>query len=258
MSFSQRFGYRPIKDSIQIESMDEALRNGIWSLLKIHVWDGIERSTGVYSGYHLDDRGNAEMAALCRRLWLDYFKQPLDKLSNEWSRVLPQLREHFFGCAWHEAYDFVEFVASNYKRHGFLDRFASACNQLFEREMSAYRFIDGLVTRITDSQELGEIEDALNANRGPVSTHLRRALELLSDRNAPDYRNSIKESISAVEALVAKKVNADKGTLGQLIKKLEDDIGLHPALKTAFSNLYGYSVCSAFVNFVEGKTLTQG
>jgi hypothetical protein len=71
----------------------------------------------------------------------------------------------------------------------------------------------------------------------------------------------------------------DRGTLGQLIKRLEDEIGLHPALKSAFSNLYGYTseesgirhaltetdkvdfhdakfmlvVCSAFANFVKGK-----
>lgn len=33
-----------------------------------------------------------------------------------------------------------------------------------------------------------------------ANIHLTKALSLLSDRNKPDYRNSIKESISAVEA----------------------------------------------------------
>lgn len=71
----------------------------------------------------------------------------------------------------------------------------------------------------------------------------------------------------------------EKGTLGQVIKKLETEIGLHPALRTALSNLYGYTSdedrirhaimeaktvgfdeakfflvgCSAFVNFVDSK-----
>jgi hypothetical protein len=109
-------------------------------------------------------------------------------------------------------------------------------------------------------------------------------LELLSDRTTPDYRNSIKESISAVESLVARTLKAEKGTLGQLIKRLEDEIGLHPALKTAFNSLYGYTsdesgirhaltegdkvdfhdakfmlvVCAAFVNFVKGKVPADG
>jgi hypothetical protein len=61
----------------------------------------------------------------------------------------------------------------------------------------------------------------------------------LSDRRTPDYRNSVKESIYAVESLVATLVGIEKGTLGQWIKKLEEEIGLHPALWTAFSSLYG-------------------
>jgi hypothetical protein len=138
--------------------------------------------------------------------------------------------------------------------------------------------VDGLITKITDEQEVAEIELALEKARGPVRTHLRRALELLSDRETPDYRNSIKESISAIESLVAIALG-QKGTLGQLIKKLEDEMGLHPALRAAFSNLYGYTsdesgirhailesttvdfedakfflvVCSAFANFVTAK-----
>ena len=101
----------------------------------------------------------------------------------------------------------------------------------------------------------------------------------MSDRNTPDYRNSIKESISAVESLVALETNSEKGTLGQLLKLLEDQIQLHPALKNAFSNLYGYTsdangirhalldvatlrfedakfflvVCTAFITFVLAK-----
>lgn len=156
----------------------------------------------------------------------------------------------------------------------------ASCNHLFEHELSAYRFIDGVITQITDEQELVEIEQAMDSVREPVRQHLHRSLELLSDRNSPDYRNSIKESISAVESLVASNLKVEKGTLGQLLKKLEADIGLHPALKSAFSSLYGYTsdeggirhaltetenidfndakfmivVCSAFINFVEGKS----
>ncbi len=280
MKFSERYGYKPIKEIIQIDSMDEPLRNGLWSLLKVHCWDHIHHSSGIYGGYYLNDYGNQEIQALCKRLWFNYFKKPLDRLSNDWSKVLSQLREHFFHCEWYEAYDFLEFVANNYEGCQFRDQFMKSCNHLLEKEMSGYRFVEGLITRITEEQEVVEIEQALESSRGPVSQHLRRSLELMSDRNAPDYRNSIKESISAVESLVSISLNVDKGTLGQLLKKLEDEINLHPALKSAFSSLYGYTsdeggirhaltelekvdfpdakfmlvVCSAFINFVEGKS----
>jgi hypothetical protein len=145
--------------------------------------------------------------------------------------------------------------------------------------MSAYRFLKGVITRITEKEEIKEIEEALEGSYTTVKTHLRRSLELLSDRETPDYRNSIKESISAVESLVANVLGEKGGTLGQLLKKMDTDLKLHPALKTSFSNLYGYTsdeggirhalmensvndfhdakfmlvVCSAFVNFVNGK-----
>ena len=146
--------------------------------------------------------------------------------------------------------------------------------------MSAYRFVDGVITRITEQHEIQEIEQALESKSSPVTTHIRRSLELLSDRNLPDFRNSIKESVSAVESLAAKVLGVETGTLGQLIRKLETEINLHPVLKTAFSSLYGFTsdeggirhalmdkdkndyhdakfmlvVCSAFINYVEGKT----
>ena len=278
MSFSERYGYKPVRNLIQLDSMDEALRNGLWSLLKIHCWDFV-RAEAVYGGYYLSDGRNHEIMTLCENLWLDYFRKPLDQLNNDWAITLRWLREYFFNCQWHEVYDFIEFVASHYNRHQFRGRFTEACNSLLEKDMSAYRFVDGVITRITEEQEVAEIEQAMETSRSPVKDHLRRALEMLSDRKSPDYRNSIKESISAVESLVKVILKSDKGTLGELIKKLEDEIGLHPALKAAFGNLYGYTsdeggirhalmeadrvdfidakfmlvICSTFINFVEGK-----
>ena len=149
--------------------------------------------------------------------------------------------------------------------------------------MSAYRFVNGVITKITDEVEIAEIEQALKESQNPVTKHLRRSLELLSDRKAPDYRNSVKESISAVESLVSIVLKEDKARLGKLLKKIDDEVHLHPAMKTAFSNLYGYSsdeegirhalteedrvefydakfmlvVCSAFINYVQGKVKSK-
>lgn len=279
MRFSERYGYKSVRDLVQLDSIDEPLRNALWSLLKIHVWDHVRHTPGIYGGFYLSRESNAELKTLCDRFWFHFFKRPLDQVPHEWQKVLEQLRSYFFQCEWYEVYDFIEFVANNYKRHRFQDGFTNSCNAVLEREVSAYRFIGGLLTRITEREQLQEIEIALDRVRGPVKTHLRRALELLADRENPDYRNSIKESISAVESLVAKSIGAKEGTLGQLIKKLEGEIGLHPALKASFSSLYGYTsdedgirhaildaeniafedakfflvVCSAFVNYVDSK-----
>lgn len=279
MRFSERYGYKKVREIVQIDSIDEPLRNALWSLLTVYIWDYVQSSAGIHGGYYLSSISNKEIETLCKRLWFSYFKQPLDKLDDNWEKVHVGLRKYFYACQWFEVYDFLEFVASNYERNHFKDSFVGACNQALEKEISAYRFVDGLISRITEQQEVDEIERALETALGPVRSHLRRALELLSSRETPDYRNSIKESISAVESLVAIATGAGKGTLGQLIKKLEDEIHLHPALRTAFSSLYGYTsdeggirhalmeaesirfedakfflvVCSAFINFVEAK-----
>ena len=280
LNFSQRYDYEPVRDVIQLESMDAPLRNGLWSLLKIFVWD---KSLPRYS---LSDGRNRAINTLCVSLCLNYFKQPLDELSSSWNEVLKQLRAHFFNGSWHTAYNFIEFVANHYSDHRFTEKFTGACNLILEKEMSGYRFVNGLVTPITDTQELAAIDEAIETTPGPVGQHLRHALELLSDRTDPDYRNSIKESISAVESLVVKTASADNNsTFGQLLNRLENERGLHPALKAAFGSLYGYTsdesgvrhaltedgrtvdfheakfmlvVCSAFVNFVNGKGLVEG
>jgi len=55
----------------------------------------------------------------------------------------------------------------------------------------------------------------------PVREHLNQALKLLSDRKKPDYRNSIKESISAVESLSKIISKQDKATLGPALNAVE-------------------------------------
>ena len=73
-----------------------------------------------------------------------------------------------------------------------------------KREDSGYRFVGTKIVPITSEHEIAGIEEALAATSvttslNPVNTHLKQALSLLSDKAAADYRNSMKERISAVE-----------------------------------------------------------
>ena len=159
--------------------------------------------------------------------------------------------------------------------------FKSFCNSVLERENSAYRFVDDYVTEITSASEIQSVEEALEAvsSMSGVKAHLSTAVELLSDRKNPDYRNSIKESISAVEGISQIMTGKPKATLGEALAILESSGSLHGALKRGFSALYGYAsdadgirhamldeasltftdakymliVCTAFINYVLGK-----
>jgi len=273
MRFSERYGHTLAKSIIQIDSVDEALKNSLWSILKLHIWDHVQLSR-YGSTFNL----NPEIETFCQRTWFSYYKLPLDTLEDDWPLIYKFLRNDYFNCEWFELYDFLEFVATNYPYND-KESFLEACNFSLEREVSGYRFVDDQIAPITSSEEISEIEMALGNKNEHVQTHLRRALELFSDRKQPDYRNSVKESISAVESLVQKMLG-QKGTLGKLVKKLEAEISLHPALGKAFESLYGYTsdengirhailestkvdsedarfflvVCSSFVNFVIAKT----
>ena len=117
-------------------------------------------------------------------------------------------------------------------------------NSCFKREYIGYRFIDGLINSISDDIELETINQAMVNKYQSVYEHLSKANKFISDRISPDYANSIKESISAVEAMCQIITNA-KGrdaTLGNMLNKLEDSgIKIHGGLKDAFKKLYGYT-----------------
>jgi len=175
---------------------------------------------------------------------LGFFKEPLDTLDNYFPNSYSKIRDYFFNkYEWHEVYDFIEFISQNYPDKRINETFRTRCNFVLEGELSGYRFINGSLTKITSEEEISEIEEALNIPdrfKG-VRTHLKTALTKLSDKKSPDYRNSIKESISAIEALSKIISGQPKAKLKNALKKIEEETELHPALKDSFIKLYGYT-----------------
>ena len=78
-------------------------------------------------------------------------------------------------------------------------------------------------------------------------------MDFLADRENKDYKNSIKESISAVESICQVIVNNEKATLGEALKQLESKgLSIHPSLKQAFLKLYGYTSNQGGIRHAEG------
>ena len=178
--------------------------------------------------------------------WHSLLKRPLDNIHDSFSQTYNEIREVFFRCEWNEVYDFVEFTADNGPEE-FAEQFRDLCNSVLERENSGYRFVSKQITQITDAAEIASIQAALAAASpiASVKAHLETALSLLSDRKKPDFRNSIKESISATEALAKKMSGNPKATLGDALKMLESKNCLHGSLKNSLSApLWVYERCS--------------
>lgn len=231
--FSQRKGLKKIKTEIQVDYMDNELRNRLWNVLTMTYWDTMEGAQWVSE--------SQVMETLFTRIWHKYFKEPLDTMPRYWRDLYDKIREYFFKCEWYEVYDLIEFVVNNYENNELNEAFKIVCNSVLESELSAYRFVGNQITEITSKEEISEIEEALSSPFKTVRAHLENALKLMSDRKAPDYRNSIKESISSVEAMCRIISKDEKATLGKALDIIEKKIGLHGALKRAFDSLYGYT-----------------
>jgi hypothetical protein len=236
MRFSDRVGITSATKIIQKESVDIELQNSLWNALSDYYWDGFQPGTS-----HSDIEGS-NLQILIYSVWRDYFKKPTDKIKKSWEECLGELRYYFFRFKWYEIYNFLEFIA-NYEYDDRSSYFIKECNIYFNRENSAYRFVGQHITEITSTEEIEEIEKAilLSSPYAGVKAHLSAAISLMSDKLNPDYRNSIKESISAVESLALQISNGKANTLGAILKELESKKFVHPALNKAFSQLYGYT-----------------
>lgn len=101
---------------------------------------------------------------------------------------------------WYTIFDFIERYLAVSSESTSIEM-TKVFNHILEDEVSAYRILDNLVVPITNKAELKTIEEAKSIPYDSVRTHVSKALALYADRKAPDYENSIKESISAVEAM---------------------------------------------------------
>lgn len=240
MRFSQKIGKTTIRENIQIEQIDERLENRLWNTILDDFFDKISNSTA--------NRKVSDRAQICLIIWKEFFGKRTDEISTYSSGgiyvsgVISFIKNWFFSAEWYEIYDLLEFLAKMDHRAlhiGFTDE----CNYALKKEMAGYRLIDECIVQITTEEEVVEIEEALKNSSiwEPVNTHLKTSIDYFSNRDNPDYRNSIKEAISAVESLSAIITGDKDTTLGKALSEIEKKYQIHGALKSAFSSLYGYT-----------------
>lgn len=236
--FSDRIGVTQARRALQVDAIDDDLRNSLWNF--------VLTCFGVAS----EHPQVAIWQATTRLVAQGFFKVPLDRVpqgkaydAREW------LHERFFAMPWFQVYNFIEFLVDRlgqmpgfpYESRTMADR----VNDILAAEMSAYRFIEGELAPISNEAEVAAIEDAVqvaaDAGLDGVHAHVRAALSLLAKKPDPDFRNSIKESISAVESAAKLVSGLDKGELKDALSALEKKVELHGALKKGFLSLYGYS-----------------
>ena len=281
LTFSQRIGKTEVRDKFQTNNMDDKLRNALWNYIDRTI---LHESAKSSSGYYMTTN-----KGIISKISTNFFHSRYVEITyrND-KKYVDAYYDFCMKSDWFKVYDFLDFAVnclSDFMPHKGKSRRYKAfegINAILEEHMSGYRFVGGVLSPITDENEINSIEEATRNEDGSVQLHIKTALEFLSDKNNPDYRNSIKESISAVEALCRKLTK--KNTLGEAIKVLESvgKIELDSQFRTGLNNIYNYTndkktgirhalieddvktpsfedakfmlvLCSAFINYIPTK-----
>ena len=199
-----------------------------------------------------------ELRRIARTSTLNYDNSHTYDTAWAWTQIYSELT-----CLdWEKAYDFCERIYSHLTQdvqHYMLDErtittkaqaqafFAEELQRLFEEESLGYEFRDGLVQKrgkphTTDQVHKAErtlVDQRLDAAR----MHFSKALGYFRDRKKPDYANTVKEAVCAVEA-AAKELFAQSNakTLGEFINwAVSEKQNLVPKMiGQTFIGLYGF------------------
>ncbi len=274
--FSQRQGHTPLRETIQRESMDKELRTALWNY--------------IYGNFCNRMKWFGNLDWLPKKIWTEYYKETIDTVP-ELMLMMARIKKDFFESEnWYEVYDICEFIIQSVWQYD-VEVLRNSCddlphkiNSILEQENSAYRLVARRFIEMIGKTEIEAVEEAAAGDSEAACEHIKTAISLLSDRQNPDYRNSIKESISAVESLIRpisgkSAISFDRG-LQEIKKKIE----IHSALSEGFKKIYAYTsdesgvrhglsdesnltntdamfmlvTCSAFVNYLKGKCVENG
>ncbi len=232
--FSERYNYTKPSDVIIREQITPEIQNAICSC-----YDRL-RCSVYYKTLYVD---------LEKYLWTVFLNQREGNFQNEYGyNIVATLFLEDENNTWYRKLDLVESSIKylydngqkNERYHRAFLSFVEQLNSEFERLNFAYRVVCTEIVEITSKEELTAIETSMHDSPTNIRTHLNKALELYAQRPVGDYRNSIKESISAVEAYCREKTG--ENTLGNALNKLKDrGLAIPPILRTAFEKLYAYT-----------------
>ena len=270
--FSERYGYIKPSDTLITECMPKEVQNAMYNCF-----------------YNYSEENCSLFEVLDKLVWSIF----LNEKECEYDRI--RFNKGYIclsyiddvNIIWHKKLSLIDYLLETLKKIEIhyerkYPSFVESLNRDFQRLNYGYRIVNNHVTPITAKEEIESIEEAIRDSKDNIKEHLNRALTHLADKEKPDYRNSIKESISAVGALCREMTG--ENDLGKALSALEKKQGLlHPQLKAAFSNLYNYVnekqsgirhelmdengtyvpsyheakymlvICAAFINFLNGK-----
>ncbi|MGR3549331.1 hypothetical protein [Pseudooceanicola sp.] len=231
LSFTQRNGLEPIPTQLKLGVVSNEFRR----LIDFYV--GLEIDRVIRSGYN-GAYFIGPWLRIAQNLHVEFFERSFATFENRPSNLRSDLATIVSSSTFGKLFNLVEFLLH---QDGCSAQLKSDLGKAFTKARLAYRVIDWHVVAVGTDQQASAFEqairDASDARVGGARTHLISAGKLL--RNS-DWAGSVRESISAVEAMVLNLVpNAQ--ALGPALSELERRGHIHKGLKKAFGALYGFS-----------------
>jgi hypothetical protein len=270
--FSDRIGVTSPPKQFQLNSMSDELRISLWNVVVICF--PVNYQTNNFRTFLI-------------RLCAVSLKKSITQLPYNEEDCRRYLEEQFFSLKWYEVYNILEDILKFNKNSEVGIEVRGGINSVLKAEFAGYTLLNDEFVPITNQDEINAIIEAQTtpATKGlkNISDHVIKASSLLSKKPNPDYHNSIKESISAVEGVCKLLTGKKSGGITSALTVLSKKVNLHTSLREGYIKIYGYTSdeggirhpmlednnvgfeeakymlvsCSAFVNYILDKTFNN-
>ena len=232
LTFSQRHGYEPMPEKLDLENLPKRARTLLWDVVYL------------YTLRRMDQNGNwkyrRQWEAIFEELSTGHYQLTLEEADTlDIVDAIHRCKRSIYDEPFNSVLDLVERIMRHRSCPAvFCDDMASA----FSKAQLPYTVVLGEHPTIVPafSEEEGK---AISAGLGYTEmaglsgahAHLKKAVEQI---RRGEFRDSVRESICAVESACQSLTQKDLTTA---VRALERDGMVHPALGSAIRKLYGYA-----------------
>ena len=235
LTFSQAYGYEELPQPLKLEEIPDGARTMLWSVLFKFV-----KSESIYD----DDDGRTYVGGIwgdiLAFLHLEHYGYALDELDYSMDDFMGY-KSRFMDDQFNELFDLLLAIM---RRPECPQAFIWAVADVFKESRLAYVVdidppptIYPSATREEGEAVLRATAELSKAGLAGAVNHLRKAADCIRQGDPP---GAVRESIHAVES-TARSLDPKANDLKPALRSLEAAGGLHPALKQAFSKLYGFA-----------------
>jgi hypothetical protein len=247
MLFSERNGYLPANRIIQIDAIDDDLKNGLLNCLYTSIEFIANNNKQRQEGFELSCLQNFHEDFNIHVLNFTPDTFQVESWSDELFKVLKYDLEKKLSSSdcWYLYYDAIEFSINWINNNNFinfnLNTAISDINNIISRYGSGYRMSNSIeFFPVCTQSSLDTIEQARKNNFAKASYYIDKALNAMKNKTSPDYNSVVLESINAVESCLKTLTGKDNKTLGQAFKLLKNkDSEICLEFLEPFEKIYG-------------------